>query len=91
MKRMDWFQVGRDLFKWGEGLVLAGFRVGRTGFGWFRVGRTGFGSFRFLVTTRRTLLITAYRLYMEYKTMTKPNQSTLYWRLKLIMTHNFTK
>ena len=54
MKRMDWFRVGRDLFK-GEGLLSAGFkggrtgsagfRVGRTGFGWFRVGRTGFGWF----------------------------------------------
>ena len=28
-----------------EGLVSAGFRVGRTGFGWFHVGRTGFGWF----------------------------------------------
>ena len=45
IKRMDWFRVGRDLFK-GEGLVSAGFRVGRTGFGWFRAGRTGFGWFR---------------------------------------------
>ena len=31
-----------------EGLVSAGFRVGRTGFGWFRVGRTGFGWFRLI-------------------------------------------
>ena len=57
--------MGRDLFlllSKGEGLVSAGFKGGRTGFGWFRVGRTGFvweglvssgfGSFRFLVTTR---------------------------------------
>ena len=43
------FKRGKDWF-WlvsrGEGLVLAGFRVGRTGFGWFRAGRTGFGWFR---------------------------------------------
>ena len=45
------FQRGKGLFR----LVSAGFRVGRTGFGWFRVGRTGFGWFRIvplLVTTR---------------------------------------
>ena len=58
MKKMDWFQVGRDWFPllsrgkdWfrlvsrGEGLILAGFRVGRTGFSWFHMGRTGFGWF----------------------------------------------
>ena len=53
-----------------EGLVSAGFRVGRTGFGWFRVGRTGFvweglvsggfGSFRFLVTTRPIIHLTTF-------------------------------
>ena len=35
--------------------------------------------------------ITAYKLYMEYKTTTKVKQSTLCWKLKLIMTHNFTE
>ena len=39
-----WF----PLVSWEEGLVSAGFRVGRTGFGWFRVGRTGFGWFRLI-------------------------------------------
>ena len=49
MKRMDWFQVGRDWFplsSMGEGLVSAGFKGERTG---FRVGRLvscGFGWFR---------------------------------------------
>ena len=52
-----------------EGLVSAGFRVGRTGFGWFQGGndwfrlvscvkdwfRGGFGSFRFIVTTVKKL------------------------------------
>ena len=49
-----WFllvQGRKDLFRlvsgW-EGLVSAGFTVGRTGFGWFRVGRTGFGWFRLI-------------------------------------------
>ena len=36
-------------------------------------------------------LIIAYKLYMEYKTTTKLKQSTLWRRLKLIMTHNFTE
>ena len=39
MKRMDWFRVGRDLFlllSKEEGLVSAGFKGGRTGFGWFQ-------------------------------------------------------
>ena len=50
IKRMDWFRVGRDLFK-GEGLVSAGFRVGRTGFVREGLVSAGFGLFRFLVTT----------------------------------------
>ena len=40
---------------------------------------------------RETALITAYKLYMEYKTTTKLRQSTLWRRLKLVMTHNFTE
>ena len=67
IKKIDWFRVGRDLFK-----------GGRTGFGWFQGGKDwfrvvsgweglvsagfvreglvsgGFGSFRFLVTTIET-------------------------------------
>ena len=55
MKRIDWFRMGRDWFPlrsrgkdcfWlvsrGEGLVSAGFRVGRTGFGWFQGGKDWF-------------------------------------------------
>ena len=38
--------TGFGWFQGGEGLVLAGFRVGRTGLGWFRVGKTGLGWFR---------------------------------------------
>ena len=66
MKRMDWFRVGRDLFRggrtgfsWFQGgkdwfwLVLGWEGLVSAGFGWFRGGRTGFGSFRFLVTTSR--------------------------------------
>ena len=45
MKRMDWFRVGRDLFPLlskGEALVSAGFKGGRTGFGWFQGGKGWF-------------------------------------------------
>ena len=48
---LRWFQWRKDLFRLvsgREGLVSAGFRVGRTGFGWFRVGRPGFGWFRLI-------------------------------------------
>ena len=67
IKRMDWFRVGRDLFKRGR-TGFGGFKGGRTGFGWFQGGEDwfrlvsagfvreglvsgGFGSFHFLVTT----------------------------------------
>ena len=43
------------------------------------------------LSSRRTILITVYKLYEEYKTTTKLKQSTLWWRLTLIMTHNFTE
>ena len=68
MKRIDWFRLGRDgflLLSRGEGLVSAGFKGEKTGFGWFQGGKdwfrlvseweglvsAGFSSFRFLVTT----------------------------------------
>ena len=44
-KEDDWFRVGRDLFlllSKGEGLVSAGFKGGRTGFGWFQGGKDWF-------------------------------------------------
>ena len=43
-----------------EGLVSAGFRVGKTGFGWFRVGRTGFGWFRLVP------LFSSYQIYTRW-------------------------
>ena len=39
----------------------------------------------------RIILITAYKLQVEYKTITKLKQSTLWWRLEFIKTHNFTE